>query len=128
MPIQEARSVQSRKVVKALTAEEEGVAKTALEMAVSSAENGGEVDPGFLQQAVIAGYSKQFVLGKAAERWNKMKVHNVAVDNNQSEKQAQEAKASVGNIEEPNVEPSLPSDAGDGAGEKKEVGLPPMKE
>ena len=140
MPIQEARSVQSRKEVKALTAEEEGVAKTALEMALSSAENGGEVDPGFLQQAVIAGYSKQFVLGKAAERWNKMKVHNVAVDNNkggvvvQSEKQAQaapvkmEAKASVGNIEEPNVELSLPSDAGDGAGEKKEVVLSPMKE
>jgi len=34
----------------------------------------------------------------------------------------------VGNIEEANVEPALPSDAGDGAGEKKEVALSPMKE
>jgi len=33
----------------------------------------------------------------------------------------------VGNIEEANVE-LLPSDAGDGAGEKKEVVLSPMKE
>lgn len=58
---------------KSLTAEEEGVAKTALEKAVASAENDGEVDPGCLQQAINAGYSKQFVLGKAADRWNEMK-------------------------------------------------------
>ena len=58
---------------KSLTAEEEGGAKTALEKAVASAENDGEVDPGCLQQAINAGYSKQFVLGKAAYRWNEMK-------------------------------------------------------
>jgi hypothetical protein len=59
--------------VKPLTIEEEGVAAKALEKAVSSAENDGEVDDGCLQQAINAGYSKQFILGKAAERWNEMK-------------------------------------------------------
>ena len=82
MPVQEARSVQSRKappeVKSPLTAEEEGVVVTRSEK-------------------------------KAAP--DKM-----------------EAKTSVGNIEEANVAPALPSDAGDEAGKKKEVALSPMKE
>ena len=65
----------------------------------------------------------------------KQEVHSGIVDGNKggvvvrSEKKAapdkMEAKASVGNIEEANVEPALPSNAGDEAGKKKEVALSP---
>lgn len=52
---------------------QEGIATSVLEDAVRSAENNGQVDPLCLQHAIEAGFSKSFVLAKAAERWDDLK-------------------------------------------------------
>ena len=51
----------------------QNAATSALDNAVSSAEVNGIVDPVCLQDAMNVGYSKHFILGRAAERWESLK-------------------------------------------------------